>query len=92
MFLYGRLFNQAVCKTLPAEVVLFSGFILSSIHRNLAKHNFSANSYAAYGLRCWAVWRFLGAWGEEQQCFGSHTQSPRLSFQEMSMWLWNIHL
>lgn len=97
IFLYSRLCNQAVCKTLPAEVVpfFFFGLILSSIHRNLAKH-FSTNSCAAYGLKCWAVWGFLGAWGEEQRCFGSHTQSPSpcisLNFQEMSIWLWKIYL
>lgn len=78
------------------RLCFFLGFILSSIHRNLAKQDFGANSYSAYGLKCWAVWGFLGAWGEEQQCFGSHTQSPSppisLSFQEMSIWLWKIHL
>lgn len=78
------------------RLCFFSGFIFGSIHRNLVKHEFGANSYAAYSLKCWAVWGFLGAWGEEQQCFGSHTQSPSprisLSFQEMSIWLLKIHL
>lgn len=96
MFLYGRLCNQVVCKILPAEVVLFSSFIFGSIRRNLFKHDFGANSYAEYSLKCWVVWGFLGAWGEQQPCFGSHTQSPSprisLSFQEMSIWLWKIHL
>lgn len=37
------------------RLCFFSDFILSSIHRNLAKHDYGANSYAAYGLKCWAV-------------------------------------
>ena len=97
IFLYGRLCSQAVCKTLPSEAVLFFfSFILSSIHRNLAKQDSRANSYVAYGLKCWAVWGFVWAQGGEQRCFCSHTRSPSppisLGFQEMNIWLWKIQL
>lgn len=74
----------------------FFSFILSSIHRNLAKWGSGANSYAAYGLKCWAVCSFVWTWGGEQRCFGSHTRSPSppisLSFQEMNIWLQKIQL
>lgn len=66
------------------RLCFFSGFIFGSIHRNLVKHEFGANSYAAYSLKCWAVWGFLGAWGEEQQCFGSHTIPKSSHFTEFS--------
>lgn len=52
--------TRLCAKLCLLRLCFYSGFILSSIHRNLAKHNFGANSYAAYGLKCWAVWGFLG--------------------------------
>lgn len=75
---------------------VFFSFILSSIHRNVAKWGSGANSYAAYGLKCWAVCSFVWTWGGEQRCFGSHTCSPSppisLSFQEMNIRLQKIQL
>lgn len=69
-----QIVQQAVCKTLLAEAVrFFFCLISSSIHRNFAKQDSGANTYAAYGLKCWAVWGFIWAQGEEQHCFGSHT-------------------
>lgn len=63
IFLFSRLFSHAVCKILSAEAVGFNfSFILSSIHRNLAKQNTCVNSYAVYGLKCWSL---LFGHGEE---------------------------